>query len=338
MPPSTSKAFPAALPQPKRQAAQPSSSPGSRDAASGVRFDLMTLRLFVATAELGGITRAASSLHLVPAAASRRIRELEEQLGLPLFERLPHGMALSDAGRAMLAHARSMLHAVERMQDDAEAFLHGDRGIVRIAACTSAVLQFLPGDISACHLAHPNIRIDLQEMNSEGVVQAVQRGVADLGVFESSVGSVALPALPYREDRLCVLTLDDHPLALAAKGGEPVSVGALLEHDLIGLTEGASVSITLGRLAARAERPLRMRIRVGSFDSMAAMIAAGIGIGLIPEAVAEQIASSSRFAHLPLADEWAMRRFVLCHQPRESLARAADSVIASLTGKSLPPR
>jgi DNA-binding transcriptional LysR family regulator len=247
-------------------------------------------------------------------------------------------MALSDAGRAMLAHARSMLHAVERMQDDAAAFLHGGRGIVRIAACTSAVLQFLPDDIRACHAANPNIHIDLQEMNSEGVVRAVQRGVADLGVFESSVGSVALPTLHYRDDRLCLVTLDDHPLARDQEAGRSITIDKLLDHDLIGLTEGASVSITLGRLAAHAEKPLKMRIRVGSFDSMAAMIASGIGVGLMPEAVAKLIASAPHFHHLPIGDDWAARRFVLCHQPRQSLALAADSVIASLTGVALPPR
>jgi DNA-binding transcriptional LysR family regulator len=309
-----------------------------RIAKQAMRFDLVTLRLFVSTAELGGVTRAAATLHLVPAAASRRIRELEEQLGLPLFVRLPHGMALSDAGRAMLAHARSMLHAVERMQDDAAAFLHGGRGIVRIAACTSAVLQFLPDDIRACHAANPNIHIDLQEMNSEGVVRAVQRGVADLGVFESSVGSVALPTLHYRDDRLCLVTLDDHPLARDQEAGRSITIDKLLDHDLIGLTEGASVSITLGRLAAHAEKPLKMRIRVGSFDSMAAMIASGIGVGLMPEAVAKLIASAPHFHHLPIGDDWAARRFVLCHQQRQSLALAADSVIASLTGVALPPR
>jgi DNA-binding transcriptional LysR family regulator len=310
----------------------------SRNPISAMRFDLVTLRLFASTAELGNVTRAAAALHLVPAAASRRIRDLEEQLGLALFVRLPHGMTLTDAGRTMLAHARSMLHAVERMQDDAAAFLHGGRGIVRIAACTSAVLQFLPDDIRACNAANANIHIDLQEMNSEGVVRAVQRGVADLGVFESSVSAVELPTLHYRDDRLCVVTLGDHPLARDAERGIPVTIDSLFEHELIGLTEGASVTITLGRLAARAEKPLRMRIRVGSFDSMAAMITAGIGIGLMPEAVAKLIANAPHFHHLPIGDDWATRRFVLCHQPRQSLALAADSVIASLTGVSLPPR
>ena len=90
-----------------------------------LHFDLTTLRLFIATAEQGGVTRAAERMHMAPAAASRRIVELEAQLGLPLFDRRPHGMTLTEAGRAMLAHARNISHTVVRMQDDAAFYLGG---------------------------------------------------------------------------------------------------------------------------------------------------------------------------------------------------------------------
>ena len=75
-----------------------------------LHFDLTTLRLFIATAEQGGVTRAAERLHIAPAAASRRIVELEAQLGLPLFDRRLHGMALTEAGRAMLAMRQHHAH------------------------------------------------------------------------------------------------------------------------------------------------------------------------------------------------------------------------------------
>lgn len=305
-----------------QQTSQAPQTPRVADLAARVRFDLTTVRLFIATAELGGITRAADSLYLVPAAASRRIRDFEAQLGLPLFDRLPHGMALTDAGRAMLAHARSMLHAVDRMQDDAAAFLHGDRGVVRIAACTSAVMQFLPDGISAFNQRQPGIRIDLQESNSQGVMKAVKRGVADLGVYEGTLGQINLPTAPFRDDRLCVVTRVGHPL----EGRKHVGIAEILDFDVIGLTEGASISLTLARLAAEADRTLSMRIRVGSFDSMIAMIAAGIGIGVMPESIAATFATGPTFVHLPIDEGWARRRFVICRQVDEALSGAARAV------------
>lgn len=285
-------------------------------------FDLTTLRLFIATAEMGGVTKAAERVHLAPAAASRRIQEFESQFQLALFKRLPHGMALTDAGRALLAHARTIIHTTARMQDDAASFLLGHKGVVRIAACKSVVLQFLPRDIQRCAQACPGVRIDLQEMNSHGVLQAMGRGLADLGIYESSLGPVDMPTSHYREDRLVVVVPAGHPLA----GRERVGIEDIVDWDVIALEDGSAISISLERQAAEASRVLRMPIRVGSFDSMAAMIAQGVGIGVMPEAVASSIAGSAAFGRLTIDGPWAARRFVLCHANGSALPSAAQSV------------
>jgi DNA-binding transcriptional LysR family regulator len=291
-----------------------------------IHFDLTTLRLFIATAELGGVTRAAQQLHLAPAAASRRIQEFEAQFQLLLFRRLPHGMALTDAGRALLAHARTMIHTTARMQDDAASYLYGEKGVVRIAACKSVVLQFLPTDLQRCAKACPGVRIDLQEMNSQGVLQAMSRGLADLGIYESSLGPIDMPTEPYRDDRLLVVTPRGHPLEQQAS----VGLADILAWDVIALDEGSAISINLERQAADANRVLRMPIRVGSFDSMAAMIAQGLGIGVMPEAVAASFASGVAFSRIPIDGPWAVRRFVLCHPPAGALPSAVQSVVQVL--------
>ncbi|CAN7720348.1 LysR family transcriptional regulator [Variovorax sp. LjRoot175] len=203
-------------------------------APTRVHFDMTTLRLFIATTELGGVTRAAERMHVAPAAASRRILELEAQFGLRLFRRLPHGMALTDAGRTMLAHARSMTHTVVRMQDDAASYRHGEKGVVRLAAPKSALIQFLPFDIQRCGETCPDVRIDLQEMNSQIVQQALSRGVVDLGIYEAGLGSIDLPTLPYRSDRLVLVLARGHPPA----GRSRVTIDDILSWDVIGLNEG----------------------------------------------------------------------------------------------------
>jgi DNA-binding transcriptional LysR family regulator len=299
----------------------PAAAPAGR-----IHFDLTTLRLFIATAELGGVTKAAERVHLAPAAASRRIQEFEAQFQLPLFKRLPHGMALTDAGRALLAHARTMIHTTARMQDDAASYLHGDKGVVRIAACKSVVLQFLPMDIQRCAKACPGVRIDLQEMNSQGVLQAMARGLADLGIFESSLGPVDMPTMDYRQDRLVVVTPRGHPLGKQ----QVVTAEDIVEYEVIALGADSAISINLERQASELNRVLRMPIRVGSFDSMVAMIAQGVGIGVMPEAVANSIARGAAFHRVPITGPWATRRFVLCHPPTGSLLSAAHGVIQVL--------
>ena len=292
-----------------------------------IQFDLTTVRLFIATAETGSITRAAERICIAPAAASRRIKELQAQFGVVLFQRRPHGMELTDAGKALLAHARSMAHAVGRMHDDADAFRRGDQGVVRIAACTSVVLQFLPLDLRRCQTDFPGIKIDLQELNSGGVIQAVLNGVADMGLYESTLGAVALPSQPYHDDRLVLLTHQAHALA----GRRNVRLEDFLSYDVIGLGEGSAISSTLARMAAEVSCALHMPIRVRSFESMTAMIAQGLGIGVMPQAVAKAFAGGKPFCRLPIEGDWAARRFLMCHQPVEALSSAAQAVIKVLS-------
>lgn len=290
--------------------------------AARLQFDLTSLRLFVATAELGGISKASDRMALAPAAASRRIQELEQQLGLPLFERRSSGMALTDAGRTLLAHARAILQLAGRMQDDAASYRGGERGLVRIAACKSVVLQFLPADIQRCAAACPGVRIDLQEMNSQGVLAAMRAGAADLGIYEAGMGPVPLPSRPYRSDRLVLLVAAGHALAARAA----VTLEDILAHDLIALNPGSAISIAVERAAAELQRTVQMRIRVDSFDSMAAMIEAGVGVGVMPQAVAERIAGDARFARVAVDAPWAQRSFMLCEQPQGTLPAVAQGI------------
>lgn len=291
-----------------------------------LQFDLTSLRVFVATAELGGITKASVRLALATAAASRRIQDLETQLGLPLFERRPHGMVLTEAGRALLVHARSILHTAGRMQDEAASYRHGVKGVVRIAACKSVVLQFLPADLQRCAEACPGVRIELQEMNSQGVLQAMDRHAADLGIYEATMGPVEWATQPYREDRLILLAPRAHALAALPS----VTLEDILPWEVIGLEEGSAIAIGLARHAAEAGGVLRMRTRVSSFDSMAAMVTQGVGLAVMPLAVAEAIARRPGLRRIPIRETWARRQFLLCLQAPEALSSAALSVLEVL--------
>ncbi|UIF85689.1 LysR family transcriptional regulator [Cupriavidus sp. UYPR2.512] len=297
-----------------------------------LHFDLTTVQLFIAVADAGSITRGAERLHLAPAAASRRVLELEAQLGVSLFERLPHGMALTEAGRALLAHARGITHTVQRMQDDAASFVGGDLGVVRVAAPKSAVIQFLPFDIQRSATACPGVRIDLQEMNSAEVQQSLRRGTVDIGIYDGSLGVIDLPTEPYRNDELVLVVARGHALARRRK----VTPEDVLDCDLIVLSESSAISIVLERLAEEAGRVLRMRMRVGGFDSMAALVAQNLGGGVMPEAIAREVAGGSRFVRLPIAAAWAQRQFVLCHRPHGALSSAALSVLAVLAQNAKP--
>lgn len=300
--------------------------PDARPSPNHLNFDLKTLRLFISTAELGGVTRAAEELHIAPAAASRRIHEFERQFGLPLFERRPHGMALTNAGRSMLSHARHVTHTLGRMQDDAVSHLEGNQGIVRVAAPRSVVTQFLGAAIRECTERNPAIQVDLQEMDSQQVQQTLRRGVIDLGIYEAILGDIELPFVPFRSDRLALVCPRGHPLASRSA----VTLADITPFAVIALGEGSAISILLERLVRLQGLKLRTRMRVSGFDSLAALVAEDLGVGVMPEAIARKLGAGFDFVCIPISEDWAIRKFLLCHRPPEDLPYAALRVVEFL--------
>src|SRR5690606_11604473 len=162
------------------------------------RFDLVTLALFVDVAREGSISGGARRAHLAVGAASRRITDLEAALGTPLLCRQSCGVVLKQAGHACLALAQRVLHEVSQLAGALSDFAHGLRGQIRIAANTSSLTQFLPEDLAAFMQAQPGVRIDLEEHNSNHIVQLVRDNRADLGIFADRTPCNDLETVPYR--------------------------------------------------------------------------------------------------------------------------------------------
>lgn len=290
-----------------------------------IRFDLTSIRLLIATAEQGSVTAAAERMNLAVTAASRRIADLEDQFGMPLFERRPHGMALTEGGRCLLAHARSLMAAVERMHDDALAYGAGGRGLVRLGVCTSAALQFLPDDLRLHQAERPEIVIETEEATSREVLKAVIQGRAEVGIVEREAVHVpeGLASRFYRRDRLVLVTHRDHALAACAS----VGLQDILAHELIGLETGSAVGALLTRLAAQAGMRLRSSVRARSFDTMLAMIQAQLGAGLVPRAIAQWLAASPAFRRVEIDGDWADRDFVICHRREPDVSSTCLTVV-----------
>ena len=148
--------------------------PRALDAAENAllrRIDLTTLRLFIAVCEEKNLTRAAAREGIAASAVSKRMNDFELAFGISLFERLSKGMALTPAGEALLHHARVTLLNVEKIAVELAEYAKGVRGHVRMFANLSAIVQFLPEDLSGFFGAHRSLRVDLQERPSAQVVK-----------------------------------------------------------------------------------------------------------------------------------------------------------------------
>jgi DNA-binding transcriptional LysR family regulator len=147
-------------------------------------LDVKTLRLFVAVCECRTMARAAEQEHIEPSAISKRIAQLEGDLGVELLMRGRRGVQPTPAGVALLDHARSVLFTIDRMVSDAAAFSGGIHGHVRLLATASAIAEALLDDIAAFMRipANRNIKIDIEERVSRDLVRQIREGSASLGI------------------------------------------------------------------------------------------------------------------------------------------------------------
>ena len=275
----------------------------SRLAFQSVRFDLVTLNLVLAIAETRSITRGAEREHLALAAASKRLSDLEARLGVQIFERHARGVELTDAGRALIRHVRQLHASLNAMEDEVADFARGVRGHLRIAANASAISEFLPADLAAFSRVHPGVRISLEDRTSAEVQQAITDGWADVGIFVAPQSEARLATTVYRESTLCLITPRDHPLSQRAS----VRFEDWLDCDVVGLHEGAAAQQILLSQAREQGRPLKARLQVRGFDAIAQLVEAGMGVAVMPSAVAQRMGRLFGIAQVALDEPWAKR-------------------------------
>ena len=283
-----------------------------------MRFDFRDLELFVAVADAGGIARAAERVHTVASAVSKRLSEMEANFGTPLLVRGAKGVELTAAGMALLTRARALLYQAEQMDQELRQHAAGVRGQVRVFANISAIVEFLPAALASFMRQHPEVQIQLEEQVSSTISQAVADNRADLGIISDQPVLEGLHTAPFRRDELVLVTRPDHPLAQA----KAVQFPELLPYPLVGLHADSSLHHLMKRTAADLGKPLNLRIQVTSFDAACAMVAAGLGISIVPRAATTPYVQSLQLSSIALQESWAHRQLLLCTRKGELHAAA----------------
>ena len=303
-----------------------------------MRFDLVTLHLVLAIAETHSITRGAAQAHLALAAASKRLSDLETRLGVALFERRARGVDLTEAGRAMVRHIRTLNASLHALESEVVEFSRGIKGHLRIAANASAIAECLPADLAAFSQAHPGIRISLEDLTSAEVQAAVASGRADVGIFVPPQHDSRLSCRPYRAGeavgRLAVLVPARHPLLQHPQAQQPgIPFDALLDFDIVGLHLGAALQEQMRERAQALGRTLNVRVQVRGFDAIAQLVEAGLGVAVLPAGVAQRFARIFQVTPLALDEPWAQRHYQLAVRSQAVLPavvqRFADALCPS---------
>ena len=270
-----------------------------------MRFDLIDLRLFLAVVDAGSITHGAAEAHLSLPAASERLRDMEALGGVKLLDRGRRGTVPTEAGEALAHHARLILRQMARMEGELGEHATGLRATIRLLASTAAITEFLPDRLGPWLAAHPRIDIDLRERQSAEIVKAVAGGLAEVGIISNAADPGGLELRLFAADRLVVVAPHGHPLAARRQ----VGFGEVLRHALVGLAGGALQDHLDGHAAQLGRKP-KARVRVRTFEGICALVAQGVGLGVVPETAARRCQQTWPLQLIRLADPWAARRAV----------------------------
>jgi len=294
-----------------------------------MNFDLTDLKLFINIAESSSLTQGAKKTFISAAAASVRIKELENQLNSSLLYRNRKGVELTESGQLLLQHARQVSRHVAQLKIAFTEFGEDASGHIRIFANTTAVTEFLPEVLAGFLAQRPGVTIDLQERLTRDIIRGVVEGSTDMGIVAGPVASKELQVLHFSTDRLVLVTPPNHPLAK----NKIVKLRDTLSFPHIGQHEGSTLQAFVREQAEKLDIALSWRIQLSSFEAICRMVEVGVGIGVIPESAAIRHSKTMHLAILQLDEPWAIRERSILVRNLETLPGCIRPLIALLRGE-----
>lgn len=246
-------------------------------------MELRQLEYFVAVAEEANFTRAAVRVHVAQPGVSAQIRQLEHELGQPLFDRTGRTVRLTEAGAAMLPYARAALEAVAGARFAVDELIGLVRGRVAVGMLTACSIVALFDLLESFHQRYPAIDLTLSEANSDHLIEALQSGKLDMAL-------VALAAVP--PPGIASLVIIDEPFVAAVLHNDPLAASAtipleaLQERALISLPQGTGQRASLDTACAAAGLHPRIAFEASSPNVLAQLAARGLGVAILPESIA----------------------------------------------------
>jgi len=260
------------------------------------RFDLISLRLFVAVVDAGSLTAGADRFGVSVPAASKRITDLERHCGIALLQQGQRGVTATPEGQTLHRHAIEVIARLEQLVQAVDDLQSGATGHLRLCANPSAFGGFLPGVLAAYARRYPHVVIDMEDALSEDGIRAVLKGTAELAVIGDNVPHEGLETIVCNVDQLVLLV----PAGHALDSRQNAAIADVLDHDLVTLARSASLTRKVMAAADAVKRTPRIRVQVRSFDSMCRMVACCLGLAVLPQAAAGLYAQALGLVVVPL--------------------------------------
>ena len=287
---------------------------------SGIQ--LVQVEGFLEVARRGSVSRAAEALFITQPTLTARLHALERELGTPLFLRTPHGMRLTDAGRAWVPYAERALRALVDGRDALQQVLSASAGHLMIAAAPAVSTYLLPELLERFVAAHPRVEVSVRTGHSEDVVDLVLRDEAQIGLGRA-IRHPELELRPFHTEDLILVCAPDHPFAKRdAVDMQEVAAEKLIMFDRTSsyyeITQGAFLSAGVS---------LRGLMELDSIEAAKKMVERGLGVALLPgSAVAREVGAGTLCA-VRMKDAPPMQNTIVAFRRRD--AGPPEAIVAA---------
>lgn len=294
-------------------------------------LSLRDIRAFIAVAQTGSFTRAATRLHLSQPALTVQIRRLEETLGTRLFDRNSRTVALTPVGRDLLPLLQKSLHDMEHVLADARALSGGASGTVRIACLPSFAASVLPDLIHDFRAELPDVSFQIRDVVASVVDALVRNEDVDIGLTggteagQTGAADTALDVLYAGEDRLVAVCPKRHPLAKR----RTVRLADLLRTPLVLTARGTSVRAVVDAALADADTPPTIACEPTYMMTAVAMVRGGLGVTILPASAREMRAEADLVAR-PVDDPRFVRPIALVKKRGRTLPPVTETFVERL--------
>ncbi len=285
-----------------------------------MHLTLRQLKVFESVARRLNYTRAAEELFLTQPAVSMQVKQLEESLGVALFEQLGKRIHLTDAGREVLGYART----VTQQLDELEAVLNHIKGLsggrLRISVATTAN-YFIPTLLGTFSRRYPDVTVSLDVTNRESLLRQLSENTVDLVIMGQPPADLDAEADAFMENPLVIVAPPGHPLTHEKK----ISLKRLQDEVFLVREPGSGTRIAMERFFAERNMHLKTGMEVGSNEAIKQSVQAGLGLGLLSRATIEQELALKRLVVLDVADFPIMRHWYVVHRRGKRLSVVAQA-------------
>lgn len=256
------------------------------------------VRYFDEAARHGSMRKAGDILHIASSSVDRQILKIEEEIGMPLFERRAQGLRLTSAGELVLHSLRRWQNEMRGLQSRIEDLKGLKRGKVVLATIEGAASEFVASAVTEFHQTYPAITFELLVYGAHHVTEAVLAGDVDFGLTINPRLAPGLTVMGQKNFRVGAVVARDHPLASHAQ----IRLSDCLPYRIVVADASLDLRLIVNQILARASAQPELIASSNSVMLMKELVMRGMGVGLMTEMDADKEVREGHLVYVPLAD------------------------------------